>query len=295
MLKKIGIIAAFFAFENLCTTAATAGTEAAAAPVTHEAVAPLAAEAPVMPHVVESRHDYKYESGVTFGLGNGWEFGFGSLKGSSIFSLASILEPGTPAYEIARGVTSYTVFPCMPDIEKHPGLTGGYLGSLQVGWDCKVRDALAVGGVLLEGGFGTGKMTPGLSVVTTENGDTFFTSISYGKLHHRGYFACSLRGGLALGRVLLFGKIGYSGDSWRFRVDPFQAKSKWVNSLLLGVGADVNLTRCWLLGIGADVRIGGDAKFKNLQYTYDNCGLKFRPYLSNGTIWIKYKIPTCGM
>lgn len=254
-------------------------------------------QAPVVSPIPESA-PLAYESGFTFGIGNGYEFGFARLRGVSGFSLSSVYSDFSYERQFidSLGVFDYAEFPMVANIEKDPGLTGGYFGSLQMGWDCKLRDSILVGGILLEGGFGTGRMRA-LYPVYIYNGNAVFDEQviqDYAKMRHRGYMTSSLKAGFAMGRALLFLKVGYAGDSWRIQLPYLASKSKWVSSLLVGLGVDLNMTRHWLIGISSDVRLGGNVQFKNIVSTYDMLAIKMRPYITNTILWIKYKIPTCN-
>lgn len=232
------------------------------------------------------------ESGAFFGLGNGWEFGFGRFQGYSFFTVFNALNPDTPAGSIVADTDWYTAYPCVPDISKNSGLKGGYLGALQIGFDHRFRDMRGVMGMVLEGGLATAFAQPYIFNVITADGVNLITTTIYGKLRHQGFLSVACRGGIALGRSMCFVKVGYSGDFWRLSGFPYRARKKWNSNVLLGCGVDINMSRSLAFGLSMDVRFGSKVKFALNNIYYDST-LEVRPFLSNAMFWIKHKIPVC--
>ena len=180
---------------------------------------PADGEAPAASASPESEN-LAFQSGGWVGLGVGGELGYSVNRGSG---RTYMQQDRTLMELIGRGTISDTQVMYLRSLNKTNKAnfgTQGFTGGIHFGYDCKLRDRPITLGVLLGGGFGTGKCKISYPYDYGDDvdvGDDYWdVGTAHNKLKHGGFFDIATRFGYVIGRVLPFVKVGWGIHHYTF-------------------------------------------------------------------------------
>jgi opacity protein-like surface antigen len=205
------------------------------------------------------------------------------------------------------------------------GGSPGFAGSASMGCDYRIPKSLFVCGAF----FGGGATGAHCSIPYDGTVSTFDPPIGSLKsvirsaiyLSDGGFFTVGGRFGASMGPIFAFFRLGWAPHRVKCKIqrmgtattskDPVPAFyssslqkksiSTWISTFLLGVGAEMNLTKNLILGFLIEKHIGGqkDYQFPTGIFTngngrgYNTLRVRAKPFLSQYLITMKYAIPAC--